>query len=998
MRIFLILAAAATLSAESGLAAWWSFNDGAGKWIYDSSGLSNHARMRGASAWGEGRIGSGMICSGAPAASELSEPLFMRGTEEASFTITAWIKPEEQAGRERLIAGKSGFHAGLFAHTEKGVTTLGFSVWGMTGGSCSVVSSPVRVGEWHHIAVTYDARKITLYVNGIAAGNASFSGTFRDYAKTFLIGAAGNNSFPFKGVIDEVRVYRTALSAAQVAEIVRYTEAAKVEEVPGAAVPAVSLEKDRGELRTPLFKGKPVIAHYMTQMSTFGSDKGYYMNAVYGAPDGPASNIGGAYTYRSAFASFLSNKAADDAIEFEVRTAKRLGIDGFHFYYQSPDPDTYAPGTSINNDIIRRFFRVLKERNIDFKLTLCISHPNQKTDAKEKIRAAAQCITELMNDVKDSPHWLRAPDGRIIFFTWATEGYSDGVLNYGELFRKKDIELQVKALAEGYEALRRMIGVPAAFVYHVWDKDTMYQNARTRDVDFDAQYDRYIDAILDYFPAVTGFADYPADERSTKEWKRVSDECRRRGRFYGQAVMTDYVKTYKKVGKLPIAADIPSLKVNDVKMLYLVLPGAVQYRTLWQRAVDYDASFVSYVTWNDYPEGHHLAPEGNHNFAFAVLTEYFENIWRGTKKTAEDTVMAFFHKYPIEAEPVVFPVKAQVVPWHIGREEPVVSSMNIIDAAAILKAPGEVWVNGVKRLSADAGLISVQVPMTAGPVSVEIRRNGAVAASMRTPEWISEKPYRTDRLIYAYSSKCNAMYKELFGGAIGSVDEYAEDASGMPNWKKRYRLPDAAALDTIAGIVDLARWTGGSVSGMKTDAAGLSPVLIRDDKASLVDLSSGKEQWKGADDLSGALFLANDETSLFIQLAVRDDVHIDPPASANDMWRADSVQIGIARRDGSKNIECGAALRRSAPLFAVWKSPVPDADTRIEYAVKLDGKLRYTFRIPLDLFGAKPGDTIAVSALINDADIRERKAVLEFGQGIGTVKDPDLYLRYRLAR
>ena len=923
MRILLIITAAVSLCAEDGLVAWWSFNDGAGKGVYDSSGYSNHARMRGAADWAEGRIGKAMRFSGAPAGAEFAMPVLMSGAEDSSFTITAWVKPDEQAGRERLIAGKSGFHAGLFAHSDKGITTFGFSVWGMTGGSCSVGSSPVRIGEWHHVAAAYNARKITLYVNGAAAGTASFSGTFRDYARTFLIGAAGNNSFAFKGVIDEVRVYTAALSADDIASLMRSTEAAKTSEIPGDIVPAVTLEKDRAELRTPLFKGKPVIAHYMTQMSTFGSDKGYYMNAVYGYPDGPASNIGGAYTYRSAFAAFLSNKAADDAIEFEVRTAKRLGIDGFHFYYQSPDPDTYTPGTSYNNDVIRRFFRVLKERSIDFKLTLCISHPNQKTDAKEKIRAAAQCINELMRDWKDSPHWLRAPDGRIVFFTWATEGYSDGVLNYGDLFRKKDIDLHVKALAEGYEAMRRMIGVPAAFVYHVWDKDTMYQNARSREIDFDAQYDRYIDAILDHFPAVTGFADYPADARSTKEWKRVSDECRRRGRFYGQAVMTDYVKTYKKVGKLPIAADIPSLKANDVKMLYLVLPGALQYRTLWQRAVDCDASFVSYVTWNDYPEGHHLAPEGNHNFAFAVLTDYFENIWRGTKKTAEDTVMAFFHKYPIEAEPIVFPVKAQVVPWHIGRDEPVVSSMNIIDAAAILKAPGEVWVNGVKRITADAGLISVQVPLAAGPVRVEIRRNGAVAASMRTPEWITEKPYRTDRLIYAYSSKCDALYKELFGGSIGSVDEYAEDVPGMPNWRKRYRLPDAAALDTIAGIVDLARWMGGSVSGMKTDAAGLAPVLIRDDKASLVDLSAGKEQWKGADDLSGALFIANDDTSLFIQLAVRDDAHIDPPASANDMWRADSVQIGIARRDGSRNLECGAALRGGSPLFAVWKSPVP---------------------------------------------------------------------------
>ncbi|MBI4976434.1 MAG: hypothetical protein HZC28_03070 [Spirochaetes bacterium] len=1000
--IFLLSAAAAfagILSAadiDSGLAAWWSFNDGSGKGVYDSSGNSNHARMRGKeNDWVTGRVGGAMKFNGVQVSADFAGPVLKTGSEDGAFTIAVWVKADVQDGRERMIVGKPGFHAGLLAHTEKGITTFGFTAWPKTGGSCTLLTPAITdVSEWHHLAAVFDARKVTLYLDGKAVQRGTFTGEFRDYPDAVSIGATGKNAFAFKGIIDEVRIYTRALAGEDIAALMLSDAVAAVAVVPGLEpVPSVTLEKNRPELSLPLFKGKPVIAHYMTQMSTVGSDKSYFMNPVYGTPDGPASNIGGAYTYRATFAEVLSNKTAEEAIEFDVRTAKRLGIDGFHFYYQSPDPDAYPSIGTRNNQIIRQFFKVLQDKKIDFKLTLCISHPNQKVEAKEKIRAAAQSISELLREFKDSPNWLRAPDGRIIFFTWATEGYSDGVFNYGDLFRKKDIEANVKALAEGYEAVRQMIGIPASFVYHVWDQDTMYKNARSKDIDFDSQYEKYIDAVLSYFPAVTGFVDYPANENTTKEWARWSDECKKRGRNYGQAVMTDYVKTYKKNGKLPNAPDFPALKLNETKMLYLVLPGAVPYRTLWQRAVDFDASFISYVTWNDYPEGHHLAPEVNRNFAFAVLTEYYEKLWRKLDaRPTEDVVMVFYHKYPVNAEPVIFPMKAEVVSWHLGREPLDIKLLDIIDVAAILKTPGEIWVNGKKRLAANAGFTNVQIPMEIGQVKVEIRRNGAVVKTLTPPEWITDKPYRTDRLIYSYSTKCDAMYREIFGDLkVPVADEYAEDAAGVPNWRKRYKIPETSVLDIQERALPLSRWNG-SFSGMQ-------PVLVRNDKSFIQTLSSAGDTWVNANDLSGRLFLANDDTTLYVGVEVTDDVHVDPPDDPAMIWKADSVQLGIAARDGSKALECGAAIKGDNVLFNIWKTPVADADSRIKRTAVKDGMIvRYTFKVPLDLFGARPGDRIAVSALANDADKTERKVFLEFGSGIGITKDTEAYPRYQLSR
>ncbi|MBL8991942.1 MAG: hypothetical protein JNM63_01290, partial [Spirochaetia bacterium] len=582
---------------QSGLSLWWSFNESATRGVYDNSGRSNHGRISGEILREEGRIGNALhFGSGRSAGGRLAEAAMKSGSEEGSFTMAAWVKSDgDQGGRERLIVGKPGFHGGLMAHSERGENGFGFTLWSKSGKNFSLFTGPLAdFTTWHHLALTYESRKMTLYLDGKPVKNLVFEGEIRDYPDQIFVGGLSRGNFDFKGIIDEVRVYVRALSEADIKELLANVEAAKTGFVPGEEpVPVVHLEKDRPELSKPLFAGKPVIAHYMTQMNTFGSDKNYFMNPAYGLPDGPAGSVGGAVHYDSFLAHTLAGKSAEEAIETEVRLAKRLGIDGFHFYYQAPEPGP-NPGAG-NNQIIRQFFKVLQDKKIDFKLTLCISHPNQQIEVSEKIRATAAAIRPLLDEFGSSPNWLRAPDGRIIFFTWSTEGFGEGVRGHNDLFRKPDIENHVRALAEGYESLRLLLGIPAAFVFHAWDMDSMYLSIRDiPNLDLAKHYDAYIDAIVGYFPAVTGFADYPANEVTTAEWKKFAEACAKRGRAYGQAVMTDYVKTYKKNGKLPGASDFPGLKLSDTKSLYLALPGAVPYRTLWQRAVDFDASFISY--------------------------------------------------------------------------------------------------------------------------------------------------------------------------------------------------------------------------------------------------------------------------------------------------------------------------------------------------------------------------------------------------------------------
>jgi hypothetical protein len=763
---------------EKNLAGYWSFNEGSGYIIHDSSGNGRSGLIGGDWQWTNGHSGGGLWFNGknTQVTTVVRENFLKQGAEDQPFSICVWVKPEIDCGVEHLIAGKTGCHAGIIANSTNGENTFSFQIWkpqGAAGGIFRIKTPPIaNFDQWHFVAAVYDQRTVTLSVDGKEAIRGVLKSDMRAYDDFFTIGGSG-----FKGTIGEARLYTRSLTPSDISALMANNKTATVAATPTPKVKKVSLVKDRPILTQPLFDKKLALAHYMTANvpGLWDIDPANYR------PDGPLRNIGGErYLVLSGY--YYTNRSLEDFAEYEMRTAKSLGIDGFNFFY----PYMPSGGDLLSlkyNEIIRTFIDVADKKNLDFKISLCLCSPRGTEPSETKIIAFARRIGILLDSTKNSPHWLRSPDGRIVFFTWCLEGLADGVADTTDIFRKPNVEENVKALAEAYESLAEAIGIKPAFVYHLHTVNSPIH-------DFNH---RYANAVFDYFPAATGWMDVVPFEDDG--WNYIINAARERKRFYGQSLFNDFSdsKIYLKNGKFPNFFDeIRNVPITNALQHYVPLAGSSMFRALCERAVTNDASFISYATWNDYGEGHHLAPEINHNFAFSFLLRYYENIWRKAPQTVNgDIAMVFYRKYPTAAMPSLFNIQLEYRGTKAQRTM-LEAGQDVIEVVTILDSAADVFINGKKRGEANAGLSAISIPMEIGKVHVEVKRAGKAIIDLTPPEWITDKPYRSDRLTYAFSSKCLDMYKELFGEVPPVlIGEYAEDTNGVPNWKKRYSLPPA---------------------------------------------------------------------------------------------------------------------------------------------------------------------------------------------------------------
>ena len=199
-------------SSGGSLVAAYSFDEGSGTTVFDSSGSGNNGTIRGANWVTYGRFGRGLAFDGSTSVVSVNDSSSLDLT--SGMTLEAWVYPSSFSSWNDIIY-KGGDVYYLEAATS---VTPGASVGTGSKTSSPLLSSPkaLPLRAWTHVAATYDGISLKIFTNGVLAANRAQTGLLSVSALPLNIGADSSRGTYYSGVIDEIRIYSRALAASEI--------------------------------------------------------------------------------------------------------------------------------------------------------------------------------------------------------------------------------------------------------------------------------------------------------------------------------------------------------------------------------------------------------------------------------------------------------------------------------------------------------------------------------------------------------------------------------------------------------------------------------------------------------------------------------------------------------------------------------------------------------------------------------------------------------------
>ena len=205
------------LPLNTGLVASYNFNEGSGSTLLDRSGNGNNGVLTSGVTWTTGRFGGALKFDGNKSMVVVNDSASL--DRAGAITLEAWVRPDNIAGWKNVLSKNmtGGAVYSLYANTTTYSSPTGMVYIGgdekMAGGG-----STLSAGTWTHVAMTYDGATLRTYVNGQLRTSKAQTGIVQTSAGKLTIG--GNYTWAdeyFIGSIDELRIFKRALSQSEIA-------------------------------------------------------------------------------------------------------------------------------------------------------------------------------------------------------------------------------------------------------------------------------------------------------------------------------------------------------------------------------------------------------------------------------------------------------------------------------------------------------------------------------------------------------------------------------------------------------------------------------------------------------------------------------------------------------------------------------------------------------------------------------------------------------------
>lgn len=209
-----------TVALPAAMAAY-GFSEGSGTTSADSSGNA-HTLTLNSTTWGTGHTGGGLTGTGAILGAKAA---FIGPT--VAITIMGWVNAPT------LTAGTT--HTAFGFMDNAGNTDVVIFAQRADFGTPNILQGDIRLnntltpiygpaltaGVWTHLALTYNGSTITLYKDGVSVGTSPATGAISPGDGFFVAGWSAVTYEASDVTVDDVRVFNSALTAAQVASAMR---------------------------------------------------------------------------------------------------------------------------------------------------------------------------------------------------------------------------------------------------------------------------------------------------------------------------------------------------------------------------------------------------------------------------------------------------------------------------------------------------------------------------------------------------------------------------------------------------------------------------------------------------------------------------------------------------------------------------------------------------------------------------------------------------------
>ena len=201
-------------SGSPRLVASFGFDEASGSKVIDRSGSGNNGRIHGARRTRRGRHGRALVFDGRHDYVSVrdAKSLRLRG----GMTLAAWVRPAASKRRLRSVILKSRRRTlsyGLYSKDARGRASASVRA---KRRHRTRSRARLRSRRWSYLAATYNGKVLRLYINGVRVSSRRARGAIRGVRGPLTIGGKKGLGEWFKGRIDDVRIWRGALSGAAI--------------------------------------------------------------------------------------------------------------------------------------------------------------------------------------------------------------------------------------------------------------------------------------------------------------------------------------------------------------------------------------------------------------------------------------------------------------------------------------------------------------------------------------------------------------------------------------------------------------------------------------------------------------------------------------------------------------------------------------------------------------------------------------------------------------